>query len=192
MALGLQCPWLAVLGAPRSCWKPRVMLVPGSASEMLLKDPSLLLEFSRNVGQQCSQSLSAHIHRAQSRVLGISVSLLAQFWSIPSSTFAASPWEELRLGPGHRRGRATSSHDSAAHLLPASLIPTSPKLSFQAFISSSHCYSSVHLNILILGEGGLGSSVLPLLPQPPSLAYLPKAGPGCPRPRWVRQIVEGA
>lgn len=159
---------------------------------MLLKDPSLLLEFAGNVGQQGSQGLSAHLHRAQTRAWDISASLLAQFWPIPTSTFPASPWEQMRVGPGHRRGCATASRGSAAHLLPASLTPTSPAPSFQAFISSSHCYSLVHLNILILGEGGLESSILPLLSQPPSLAYLLKPGPSCPRPQWVRQIVEGA
>lgn len=50
VALGLECPWLSVLCAQSSCWKPREMLVPGSAPEMLLKDPFLLLEFAGNVG----------------------------------------------------------------------------------------------------------------------------------------------
>lgn len=126
------------------------------------------------------------------RVLDTSVSVLRQFWPIPSRTFPASPWEELRVGPGHTRGCARTFPDSSAQLPPASFTPTSPTPTFQAFISSSHCYSSVHLNILILGEGGLESSILPLLSQPPSLAYLLKAGPSCPRPQWVRQIVEEA
>lgn len=92
------------------------------------------------------------------------MSLLAQFWPIPTS-----PWEQLRVGPGHWRGCALAFHDSAAHLLPASSTPTSPALSFQAFISSSHCYSSVHLNILILGEGGTGEQH----PPPASPATFP-------------------
>lgn len=59
------------------------------------------------------------------------------------------------LGTGHTKRHAVELHGSAAPLLPARLTPTSSTLSFQALISSAHCYSSVHLNILILGRVGV-------------------------------------
>lgn len=65
---------------------------------------------------------------------------------------------------GHVRGQAIDLHGAIALLLPARLTPTSSALGFQALISSAHRYSSVHLNILILGEvGGLESSMFPPL-----------------------------
>lgn len=70
------------------------------------------------------------------------------------------------LGMEHMRGQATDLHGSIALLLPARLTPTSSALGLQALISSAHCYSSVHLNILILGEvGGLESSMFPPFPD---------------------------
>lgn len=97
------------------------------------------------------------------------------------------------LSTGHMRGHAIDLHGSAAPLLLVRSIPIFSTLSFQAVISSAHCYSSVYLNIVILGEEGAGEQHAPLpLSKPSSLAYLLKPGPNRSQTQWVRQIIEEA